>query len=697
MNSPPNNARDHSIPVEIQPVDFRPSETAATNKRWSLWHGLFGVVALLALVALWFMFTSRSVTFEFKPSDALPDEVTVATPWQLRLGTVHLLRPGTYPVSVTAAGFEPLTTSLVVDNQANQRLMLPLTPLPGLVTFDAMPVAAKISVVGEPDLKLGTTPLLDIPLAAGPWQLHFSAPNYESQTLQVVVEGRERKQKVSATLLPDWADINVTSTPVGAEIFIDEKPTGLLTPAVVPVPSGEHEIRLKKPGHRSHQQRLYISARQPMTLDPVSLLRADSLLLIRTQPAGAGITLNGKFRGEAPLELALKSGQPYRVRAFKSGYESTQQQVTLATGVERELDLQLPRLTGSVTINVLPANAVVYIDGKLQGTGDQQLTLPGRPHKIEVKLPGYAGYTKSLTPKSGLKQALRVKLLTIADARIAALQPQLTTKSGQTLVLMKPNEAFAMGASRREPGRRANETLRQVTLDRLFYLSTHEVTNAQFQAFTANHDAGEFEGQELSKPDLPVAGVTWTDAAMYCNWLSKQEGLPPFYQFDLGSLKGWNTQATGYRLPTEAEWTFSAKQVNISDGPLRFPWGARLPPPDRHGNYADRSAAHAVGRIIFGYNDNHIAAAPIGTFGANKKGLFDMGGNVAEWMTDFYEIPAADAVTNPLGPSSGEYHVIKGSSWMHGSVTDLRIMFRDYGSDSRQDLGFRIARYAENN
>lgn len=695
MNSPVTNSGNPSAPVEIQAVDFQPSQVATQTRRWSVWHWLLGLVALVALAALWFMFTSRSVTFELQPKDAVAQSIDIQAALQLQLGAVNLLRAGNYPVSVKAAGFEPLTTDIVVTDQANQRVLLNLTPLPGLVTLDATPVTAKIKVHGEPELTLGNTPLTDLPLAAGAWRLEFSAPNYETQTLEVSVEGRERKQTFSATLLPNWADVSVTSAPDGAEIFIDEESTGLFTPAVVPVPSGEHEIRLKKPGHRSHQQRLYISARQPMALDPVSLVRADSLLTIRTQPAGAGITLNGKFRGEAPLELALKSGQAYRVRAFKSGYESTQQQLTLESGAERDLDLKLPRLTGSVAINVLPANAQVYVDGKLRGTGDQQLTLPSRAHKIEVKLPGYAGYTKSLTPKSGLKQALKVKLLTIADARIAALQPQVTTKSGQTLVLMKPNGTFKLGASRREPGRRANEVLREVQLDRLYYLGTHEVTNAQFQAFTANHDAGEFEGQELGKPDLPVAGVTWTDAAMYCNWLSKQEGLTPFYQFELGTLKGWNTNSIGYRLPTEAEWTFGAQQKSAEGSPLRFPWGSRLPPPDRHGNYADRSAAHAVGRIIFGYNDNHIAAAPVGTFAANKDGLFDMGGNVSEWMTDYYEIPSADEVTNPIGPSTGEYHVIKGSSWMHGSITDLRIMFRDYGSDSRQDLGFRIARYAE--
>ena len=121
----------------------------------------------------------------------------------------------------------------------------------------------------------------------------------------------------------------------------------------------------------------------------------------------------------------------------------------------------------------------------------------------------------------------------------------------------------------------------------------------------------------------------------------------------------------------------------------------RIPPQDRHGNYADRSATHVVGRIIFGYNDNHIVAAPVGTFEPNANGLYDIGGNVAEWINDFYAQPTSDPSTDPIGPGSGDYHVIRGSSWRHGTITELRLSFRDYGKDGRKDLGFRIARYAD--
>ena len=161
-----------------------------------------------------------------------------------------------------------------------------------------------------------------------------------------------------------------------------------------------------------------------------------------------------------------------------------------------------------------------------------------------------------------------------------------------------------------------------------------------------------------------------------------------------------NPSAIGYRLPSEAEWSWAARTFDAAPNggqpdQLRFPWGQNLPPPERHGNYADRAASSLVGRVIFGYNDNYAASSPIGTYKANHRSLYDMGGNVAEWMNDYYEIPKAETVSDPKGPRSGEYHVIKGSSWMHGTISELRYSFRDYGIDGRQDVGFRIARYVE--
>jgi len=645
--------------------------------------------ALVIALALGFLFTANAVRLTFTPA---ADRVLVSGGLAIPVGDVWLLRPGTYQVEATAAGHLPLEVTVSVDSSSNQVHGFEFQRLPGRVSFESLPTGAEVAIDGQ---ILGTTPLAMLALPAGHLRVEFEMPRYQPLTMEVDVAGMDIAQTVTGELVPDWAEVALSSTPAGAEILVDDEPTGLSTPAIVQILAGEREIQLRAPGHKSHRQRLLVTAREAVEVPDVQLERADGLLRVRTTPAGAGITLNGQYQGESPLEIAVQSGVSYRVQAFSAGYGSASGTVRLSAGDERAISLNLERLSGTLVVRSEPEQAELFVNGRSLGAANQTIDLPTGRHNVEIRAPGYAGYSAEVTPREGITQELRVRLLSIEEARMAALQPQISTRAGQQLVLLRP-QPFTMGSSRREPGRRANETLREVNLTRMFYLARKEVTNAEFRRFAQGHDSGAFQDHSLNGDPQPVVNISWEEAALYCNWLSAQEDLPLFYRTEFGKVTGINPAATGYRLPTEAEWEWAARQGSASGAAeARFPWGSSLPPPDRHGNYADRAAAHLVGRVIFGYNDNHIVSAPVGTFGASAIGIHDLAGNVAEWVNDFHEIPAADPVSDPLGPETGEFRVIRGSSWMHGTITELRLSFRDYGNGGRQDVGFRIARFAE--
>ena len=119
------------------------------------------------------------------------------------------------------------------------------------------------------------------------------------------------------------------------------------------------------------------------------------------------------------------------------------------------------------------------------------------------------------------------------------------------------------------------------------------------------------------------------------------------------------------------------------------------------GQHAAKTLTHhdqrsILGRVIPGYDDGFAASAPVGSFPPNAAGFYDLGGNVSEWIHDFYgQVTKASGRVekDPMGPANGKFHVIRDSSWRHGSVVELRLSFRDYGDKARDDLGFRIARY----
>ena len=151
----------------------------------------------------------------------------------------------------------------------------------------------------------------------------------------------------------------------------------------------------------------------------------------------------------------------------------------------------------------------------------------------------------------------------------------------------------------------------------------------------------------------------------------------------------------GYRLPTEAEWEYAARYV--SPGKVRrFAWGDGLPIGKDSGTLAGTETLGQLEAQLSDYHDDYPVVAPVGKFQPSPLGLHDMGGNVSEWVNDFYLSFVDPApVTDPLGPDQAAVHIVRGANWKTGTVGELRFAWRDTVPEPSQTLGFRIARYAE--
>ena len=260
----------------------------------------------------------------------------------------------------------------------------------------------------------------------------------------------------------------------------------------------------------------------------------------------------------------------------------------LGAAASDSITVDLSAKTGELTVNVRPADAVVLVDGRTRSTGSTTLQLSSEPHRIEVRKPGYQSWTRTVTPRPGYPQTVTARLRSLEEIERAKVEQTVRSIDEQVLRRVEPG-TFRMGSSRAEAGRRANEVLVPVTLTRPFLIGVREVTNNEFTKFRPGHDSGSDIHPSLAGGENPVANVTWADAVAYCNWLSKREGLKPAYEEKFGEWALIRPLTNGYRLPTEAEWSWAVR-FGGSPGAQKFAWGDAMPPKRDSGNFADRSA-----------------------------------------------------------------------------------------------------------
>lgn len=672
----------------IDAIRFRPSEAGPTRRTitFNPLRIALGLAAALAAVVLWFIFTATSIRLQTDPAAA---RVDIEGPmFALNIGERVLLKPGEYRFRAEHPGYAPAELKTAVTDASNQQFTLTLARLPGKVRIET-PEGAAVTIDGK---AAGPAPG-EFELPSGRHTVAIAAPRYQPFSAEVEVEGAGKQQTFAPKLVPNWADVTVTSEPAGAQVMVNGEAHGA-TPLTTQLLAGNHPIELRLEGFKPWTTDVQVRANEPLALGPIKLGLPDGRLVLRSEPNGAAVTVAGVYRGQTPLTLELRPDIAQSLVLTRPGYESASRTLTLAAGEERALSVPLTGVFGEITVRAQPTDAQVLVNGEPRGAANQTLRLVATTHDVVIRKPGFVDFKASVTPRPGVAQVVETTLLTAEQTRLASTPATITTKAGQTLKLM-PLGRFTMGSPRREPGRRANEAQRDVEFKRAFYIATTEVTNGQFRKYRAEHRSGIIGNHTLDLDSQPAVGVAWQDAAQYANWLSEQDGLTPAYERKGDALVQKKPLTNGYRLPTDAEWEWAARRER---GALRrYPWGDALPVAPRSGNYADASARLVVQDIVPAYDDGFAASAPVGKFAANALGLHDLGGNVAEWVHDYYtvSVDASTVAVDPTGPDDGKQHVIRGSSWKNSSVTELRLSARDFGDNPRNDLGFRLARYVE--
>ncbi|MBX3237649.1 MAG: SUMF1/EgtB/PvdO family nonheme iron enzyme [Nitrospiraceae bacterium] len=255
--------------------------------------------------------------------------------------------------------------------------------------------------------------------------------------------------------------------------------------------------------------------------------------------------------------------------------------------------------------------------------------------------------------RTGLQIGMGVALVA-GTLSLAQAGESTTTEKDMVLI---PKGEFMMGSSEH-----ADESQHRVVLD-AYLIDKYETSNARYKEFmkATGHPAPAYwDDPRLSKPEQPVVGVSWTDANAFCKW-------------------------DGKRLPTEAEWERAAKGP---DGDRHYPWGHHLDP--KKANY--------------GQNVGHTVAVDSYPEGGSGFGVYNMAGNVFEWVADWYDPKyyKESVALNPQGPekgynfaNQGAVRVLRGGSWL-APETSLHTSHRFWNQPDNNSygvgLGFRCAK-----
>lgn len=246
---------------------------------------------------------------------------------------------------------------------------------------------------------------------------------------------------------------------------------------------------------------------------------------------------------------------------------------------------------------------------------------------------------------------------------------------------------FEMGSPDTEAWRSEDEVRHTVTVSD-FYMGIYEVTQAEYTEVTGENPSS------FSGDDLPVEMVSWMDAVRYCNARSEKEGLTPVYTVE-GQTVTWNRAADGYRLPTEAEWEYACRAG--TETPFNTETSISAEEANYYGHYPYEIEDNyfSQSNLMTKPGEYRQTTVAVNSFSPNPWGLYNMHGNVGEWVWDYYGAYNTGKQDNPTGAETGTLRVYRGGGW-NDFAKNMRSAYRAAMAEDKGsfNIGIRLVRNA---
>ena len=459
----------------------------------------------------------------------------------------------------------------------------------------------------------------------------------------------------------------LVSNPRGAWVEVNGERLPNVTPTRFEIASGVHQIVMGLPERKAFTREVTLNdgatleVNQDLNVDP------HGSLTIVGAPAGARVEIvDSDIKYRAGVRLPVGE---YVIRVSRDGFSPVEERLMISGG-ENTHQVGMDRRYGELRVNVVPKDAQVWV-GAAGGRG-QRYNGPTRMPTGSIEVRARAMGHRTLVRRVKLEETGATLSLQLEAMRVQAggrLRDAL--KSGGTApeMVIIPAGKFRMGNA---SGPSIERPEHEVTMLLPFAVSVQEVRVADYLKFVQSTGYKLDRRVDSSKPDDPIAYVTWTDALAYSRWLSRETGA-------------------SYRLPSEAEWEYVARAGTATP----FYFGADPEKLCEHGNVSDQSV-RAVYRewTVLGCTDGQVKPGPVGRYKANPFGLQDVYGNVSEWVLDCdspeYEsraIVAEDVAADEVCETHGH----RGGAWDSGADS-ANSSHRLSASTASEDRGIRLVR-----
>lgn len=472
------------------------------------------------------------------------------------------------------------------------------------------------------------------------YRLRVMSPGYDPIETTVDLGALRAPPPAQFHLVRSKGLLRLESDPSGAQFSLrseDRKTSreGVTPQTIADLPTGKYSVE----AHRGNwEMRDQIEVQRGETTTK-SFAFVTAPIKITSDPAGAEITIDGAPHGRTPLQLDLPVTS-HSVTARLTGWPNEEQKIDV--GAQQPNAAHFVFANGSVKITSAPGGASVRANGK--DLGQTPLVIEEvKPGDVtyELRMSGYNPTT--VTGKVDPQQQ------TFLAAR---LEKSVGPAPGQPFTNSLGMKFIPVGDMR---------------------VSIWE-TRVQDYAIFVQTTGRRYEPTDFQQaPNHPIVKVNWFDAVAFCKWLTEKEHDDNLIE-----------ERQSYRLPTDREWSLAVGLQNepggtpqARDGKIKdqFPWGKQWPAPSGAGNY--------------GSAQKHGATSAVGSFKPNSLGLYDLGGNVWEWVADTYK-----GGTTPTGRDWG---VLRGGSWATTNKLEMQSAYRNVVDRNERDViyGFRCVLAAE--